>query len=259
MLGAVSCLSPAHTGSLDISAASKASQTTVAPHQSADLLWLTFGISSSTAKNRCPPVTAMHGQYSAESNQEPLLGQWWLGNGWQHACLLDPMLAVTPKSPLADLLLESGKGTFRRNAWELWSRVHRGGWVQHWVLCWWQSELLENKRPSQRALCQPLWQIQAYSQCCCSSQPFPSPLVHVNVSQSIRQSSSIFLPGVRWWQFPPLSGLHGGRHIPIFSTNTRKLYKWCSMGRVQNSLLSVQRPNLWISDNYHNPEGLLPL
>lgn len=39
MLGAVSCLSPAHTGSLGISAASKGLEITVALHQSPELIW----------------------------------------------------------------------------------------------------------------------------------------------------------------------------------------------------------------------------
>lgn len=39
MLGVVSCLSPAHTGSLGISAASKGLEITVALHQSPELIW----------------------------------------------------------------------------------------------------------------------------------------------------------------------------------------------------------------------------
>lgn len=75
MLGAVSCLSPAHTGSLGISAASKDLEITVALHQSPELLWSMFGIGSSTVKSQHPPAMAIHGQYRTHSNSQPLLGE----------------------------------------------------------------------------------------------------------------------------------------------------------------------------------------
>lgn len=51
--------------------------------------------------------------------------------------------------------------------------------------------------------------------------------------------AAAFSSPVRWWQFPPLSGLYGGRSIPTFSTDTRKMHEKYSMRNVQNICLHI--------------------
>lgn len=92
---------------------------------------------------------------------------------------------MTPKSLLVSLLVKTGQGNSERNIGELCSWVHREGWVPQQVLYWWLNGILKTKRPFQRALCHPQWWAWTYSRCCCSSQPFPPSLLHVNMFQSI--------------------------------------------------------------------------